>query len=204
MVLITQRMKNSDLVNDIANINNLMLAWEKLEGEISHQDDWCDVMELYAYKFQLKDKLADLHDCLVNGTYRMRPLRPLPFPKGASKDENGNVTEQKVRQYFHVYIEDQLVWIAYCNVIAQFAERRMPGWSFGNRTDVRVMTWPRYRKLLSLTIKLMSRAKGQTWKDVELSEEEVQLLKDNDSFPEQRLYYLEEKYFEELKGTELY
>lgn len=232
MVLITQRMKNSDLVNDIANINNLMLAWEKLEGEISHQDDWCDVMELYAYKFQLKDKLADLHDCLVKGTYRMRPLRPLPFPKGASKDENGNVTEQKVRQYFHVYIEDQLVWIAYCNVIAQFAERRMPGWSFGNRTDVRVwyrdvdgkrelqagnyrntrdriykkwaMTWPRYRKLLSLTIKLMSRAKGQTWKDVELSEEEVQLLKDNDSFPEQRLYYLEEKYFEELKGTELY
>lgn len=231
-MIITQSMKNSDLVNDIANINNLMLAWEKLEGEISHQDDWCDVMELYAYKFQLKDKLADLHERLVNGSFQMHPLRPLPFPKGASKDENGNVTEQKVRQYFHVYIEDQLVWIAYCNVIAQFVERRMPGWSFGNRTDVRVwyrdvdgnrelqvgnyrntrdriykqwaMTWPRYRKLLSLTIKLMSRAKGQTRKDVDLSEEEEQLLKDNERFPEQKLYYLDEKYFEELEGTELY
>lgn len=225
-------MKNSDLVNDIANINNLMLAWEKLEGEISHQDEWCDVMELYAYKFQLKDKLADLHERLVKGSFHMHPLRPLPFPKGASKNENGKVDELRVRQYFHVYIEDQLVWIAYCNVIAQYVERRMPGWSFGNRTDVRVwyrdvdgkrelqagnyrntrghiykkwaMTWPRYRKLLSLTIKLMSKEKGQTHNDVDLSEEEEQLLKDNERFQEQKLHYLEEKYFEELKEKELY
>lgn len=232
MVLITQRMKNSDLVNDIANINNLMLAWEKLEGEISHQDDWCDIMELYAYKFQLKDKLADLHARLVAGTYQMRPLRPLPFPKGASKDENGEVKELRVRQYFHVYIEDQLVWIAYCNVIAQYVERRMPGWSFGNRTDVRVwyrdidgkrelkagnyrntrdrvyktwgQSWPRYRKLLSLTIKMMSRAKGGMREDMDLSEEEKQLLEDNERFPEQKLYYLEEKYFSELNGAQLY
>lgn len=223
-----QLMKNSDLVNDIANINNLILAWEKLEGEMSHQDDWCDIMELYAYKFQLKEKLVDLHKRLIEGTYRMRPLRPLPFPKGASKDDEGNPTELKVRQYFHVYIEDQLVWIAYCNVIAQFVERRMPGWSFGNRTDVRVwyqdidgnrelqagnyrntrnriyktwrQSWPRYRKLLALTIKLMSRANGK----IELTEEEEQLLKDNDRFPEQRLYYLDDKYFEESNDTQLY
>lgn len=225
-------MKNSDLVNDIANINNLLLAWEKLEGEISHQDDWCDIMELYAYKFQLKDKLSSLHTRLISGTYRMRPLRPLPFPKGASKDENGEPVELKVRQYFHVNIEDQLVWIAYCNVIAQYVERRMPGWSFGNRTDVRVwyidvdgkrelqagnyrntrdriyktwgQSWPRYRKLLSLTIKMMSRAKGQSGKGLELTEEEEQFLKDNERFPEQKLNYLEDKYFEELIGTELY
>ena len=182
-------MKKSDLVNDIANMDNLMLAWGKLEGEVSHQDDWCDMMEFYAYKFQLKDKLVDLHKRLVSGTYQMQPIRPLPFPKGPAvirtkgKDDAGNEieiedTELRVRQYFHVSIEDQLVWIAYCNVIAQFVERRMPGWSFGNRTDVRVWykdkdgrrelqvgnyrntrnsiykrwnhTWPRYRKLLSL------------------------------------------------------
>ena len=223
-----QLMKNSDLVNDIANINNLMLAWEKLEGEMSHQDDWCDIMELYAYKFQLKEKLVDLHKRLVDGTYRMRPLRPLPFPKGASKDDDGNPSELKVRQYFHVYIEDQLVWIAYCNIIAQFVERRMPGWSFGNRTDVRVWyrdidgkrelqagnyrnsrsriyktwrhSWPRYRKLLALTIKLMSRDN----KKIELTEEEEQFLKDNDRFPEQKLYYLEANYFEEPNDTQLY
>lgn len=209
-----------------------MLAWEKLEGEISHQDDWCDVMELYAYKFQLKDKLANLHTRLVNGTYQMHPLRPLPFPKGALMDENGEVKELRVRQYFHVYIEDQLVWIAYCNVIAQFVERRMPGWSFGNRTDVRVwyrdvdgkrelhagnyrntrdriyktwrQSWPRYRKLLSLTIKMMSRAKGSKREDMDLSEEELQLLEDNERFLEQKLYYLEDNYFAELNGMHLY
>lgn len=227
-----QLMKNSDLVNDIANINNLMLAWEKLEGEISHQDDWWDVMELYAYKFRLKDNLDSLHTRLTVGTYRMCPIKPLPFPKGASKDENGEIDELKVRQYFHVNIEDQLVWIAYCNVIAQYVERRMPGWSFGNRTDVRVwymdeegkrvlqvgnyrntkdriyktweQSWPRYRKLLSLTIKLMSHSKGISGKDIELSEEEEQFREDNERFPEQKLNYLEDQYFEELKGTELY
>ncbi|MDT3388514.1 MAG: RNA-directed DNA polymerase, partial [Bacteroidota bacterium] len=226
-------MNNSDLVNDIANINNLMLAWEKLEGEISHQDDWYDVMELYTYKFQLKDKLSDLHDRLVNGTFQMHPLRPLPFPKGASRTENGDISELRVRQFFHVYIEDQLVWIAYCNVIAQFVECRMPGWSFGNRTDVRVwyldvegkremqvgnyrntrdriykkwsMTWPRYRKLLSLTIKLMSKGhNGQSQTNPELSEEEKQLLEDNKRYPEQNLNYLETGYFDGFDDNQIF
>lgn len=225
-----QRMKNSDLVNDIANINNLMLAWAKLEGEISRQDEWCDIMELYAYKFRLKDNLNFLQERLIAGTYTMQPIRPLPFPKGASKDETREPVV-RVRQYFQVNIEDQLVWIAYCNIIAQYAERRMPGWSFGNRTDVRVwykevdgerelqagnyrntrdriyktwgQSWPRYRKLLSLTIKLMSRKK-EPLKNLELSEEEEQFLKDNERFPEQKLIYLEKEYFEELKGAELY
>lgn len=93
---------------------------------------------VYAYKFQLKDKLADLQQRLKEGTYVMQEIRPLPFPKGPKVKEDGKIEKTRVRQYFHVAIEDQLVWIAYCNVIAQYAERRMPGWSYGNRTDVRV------------------------------------------------------------------
>ena len=224
-------------------MDNLMLAWGKLEGEVSHQDDWCDMMEFYAYKFQLKDKLVDLHKRLVSGTYQMQPIRPLPFPKGPAvirtkgKDDAGNEieiedTELRVRQYFHVSIEDQLVWIAYCNVIAQFVERRMPGWSFGNRTDVRVWykdkdgrrelqvgnyrntrnsiykrwnhTWPRYRKLLSLTIKLMCKDGNTKRKVAELTEEEQQMLRDNEQYPEQKLYYLEDKYFDKFDGDQLY
>ena len=41
-------MKPSDLVNDIANLDNLMLAWRKVEGEMSRLDEWCDIMEFYA------------------------------------------------------------------------------------------------------------------------------------------------------------
>lgn len=108
-------MKDSDLVNDIASIDNLMLAWGKLEGEMSSSDDWRDIMEFYAYKFTLKDNLMDLQDRLLKGTYQMQDLRPLPFPKGCKRDDDGNV-ELRVRQYFHVAVEDQLVWIAYFNV----------------------------------------------------------------------------------------
>ena len=94
-------MKDSDLVKDIASIDNLMLAWGKLEGEMLRSDDWCDIMEFYAYKFTLKDNLIDLRERLLNGTYRMQALRPLPFPKGCKRDAEGHV-ELRVRQYFHV------------------------------------------------------------------------------------------------------
>ena len=227
-------MKDSYLVNDIACIDNLMLAWGKLEGEMLSSDDWCDTMEFYAYKFTLKDKLLDLHDRLVKGTYRMQAIRPLPFPKGCKKDAEGNV-ELRVRQYFHVAVEDQLVWIAYFNVIGQYAELRMPGWSFGNRSDVRVwykeeqgkrimqvgnyrntkdriykkwgQSWPHYRRLLALTIKLMSVKKthgGDQSAEVELNDEERQLLENNDRFAEQKLPYLEKNYFDVLSGDRLY
>ena len=213
-------MKPSDLLNDIANLDNLILAWRKVEGEMSRLDDWCDIMEFYAYKFTLKDNLDDLHHRLVEGRFEMQPLRPLPFPKGA--DSEGN---KRVRQFFHVAIEDQLVWIAYCNVIAQYMERQMPGWSFGNRTDIRVWyqnngndrklcagnyrntsgyiykkwnySWPRYRKLLSLTIKMMSRNKDAdgTIETIDFEDYEEQLLKDNQRTDEQHLDYLDEDYF---------
>lgn len=226
-----QSTKNSDLVKDIANIDNLMLAWRKLEGEISRLDDWCDIMEFYAYKFQLKDKLLELHEKLENGTYQMQPIRPLPFPKGPSIHDDGKF-EPRVRQYFHIAIEDQLVWIAYCNIIAQYVEQRMPGWSFGNRTDVRVWykdvdgkrelqvgnyrntknriykkwehSWPRYRKLLSLTIKRMCENGKFRRKIEELTEEELQMLSDNERYPEQKLDYLDNGYFGQMESESLY
>ena len=204
-----------------------MLAWRKLEGEMSQMDDWCDIMEFYAYKFQLRYKLADLSKRLVDGVYHLQPLRPLPFPKGVSKSG-----EKRVRQFFHVAIEDQLVWIAYCNVIAQFVEKHMPGWSYGNRTNVRVWyvytdygkrslkvgnyrnttesifkkwenSWPRYRKNLSLTIKRMTFGEDTDDKN-HYDEEELQLLEDNEKFAEQRLCYLDNNYFKKLTDKRLY
>lgn len=227
-------MKDSDLVNDIASIDNLMLAWGKLEGEMLSSDDWRDIMELYSYKFALKDNLIDLHDRLLKGTYRMQDLRPLPFPKGCKRDADGNV-ELRVRQYFHVAVEDQLVWIAYFNVIGQYAELKMPGWSFGNRSDVRVwykevdgkrvlqvgnyrntkdriykkwgQSWPQYRRMLALTIKMMSvkKAHGGTQPaDMDLNDDERQLLDNNERFDEQKLPYFEKGYFDVLPGERLY
>lgn len=221
-------MNASDLVNDIASIDNLMLAWCKLEGEMLQLDDWCDIMEFYAYKFQLKEKLIILHERLAEGSFRMQKLRPLPFPKGPSGDQ------RRVRQFFHVAIEDQLVWIAYCNVIAQYAELKMPGWSYGNRTNVRVWyqwidgkrhiqvgnyrntrdriykrwgeSWPLYRRRLSLTIKLMSCKDDADAKKVrsDLNDDEKQLLENNEKYEEQRLEYLDEGYFDSFEGDRLY
>ena len=227
-------MKDSDLVKDIASIDNLMLAWGKLEGEMLRSDDWRDIIELYAYKFALKDNMIYLRERLLNGTYRMQALRPLPFPKGCKRDAEGHV-ELRVRQYFHVAVEDQLVWIAFFNVIGQYAELKMPGWSFGNRSDVRVwykeeegkrilqvgnyrnsrdriykkwgQSWPHYRRLLALTIKMMSvkKAHGGTQPlEADLSDEELQLVENNERFDEQKLPYFEKGYFDVLSGERLF
>ena len=65
----------------------------------------------------------------------MKPIRPIPFPKGGN-DENGKL---KVRQSFFIDFRDQLAWMAVCNVIGHVFDRKMPAWSFGNR--LYVSTW---------------------------------------------------------------
>ena len=67
---------------------------------------------------------------MLGGNYRLTPIRPIPFPKGS--DENG----PRVRLAYSIAMRDQLIWIALCNLLGPITEKKMPGWSFGNRLFV--------------------------------------------------------------------
>lgn len=209
--------KKDSVIYEVANIENLILAWRKVEQSFHHGNVWFDEIEISKFKFLLIDNVRRIRQELLDGTYNLKPLLPAPFPKG--NDVEGNL---QVRQSFLVSVEDQVVWMAVVNVIGPVFEREMPAWSYGNRLNNKVWkenktwkigdvmksstriyrpwnrSWPLYRKQLAASLKCMAFA---NLKDIPaLTEEEQQIADENNSIQRKNSYlklpYLEKNYFD--------
>lgn len=107
---------------------NLRWAWEKVRRASTPGDAWIDEIELGRFEIELERNLQSIATEMRNGSYRLRPLRPMAFPKNSKKDG-----EPQVRQYFNVAVRDQVAWTAVVNVIGSYLDPLMPAWSYGNR-----------------------------------------------------------------------
>ena len=169
-------------LRNIANIENLFSAWRKLEKEFSFYDVWYEEESFKLFKCNLREELIQLRTEILDGSYRLSPIRPIPFPKKGVEN---------VRQSFRIAVRDQVAWVAVCNILGPFAETKMPAWSFGNRLYVPMWretidssseyeepkhvwrngkflnsayrvylpwnrSWPRFRHLLTATLKKMA------------------------------------------------
>lgn len=196
--------KKDSIIYEVANIENLILAWRKVEQSFHHGNVWFDEIEISKFKFLLIDNVRRIRQELLDGTYNLKPLLPAPFPKG--NDAEGNL---QVRQSFLVSVEDQVVWMAVVIVIGPVFEREMPAWSYGNRLNNKVWkedgtwkigdvmksstriyrpwnrSWPLYRKQLAASLKCMALA---NIKDIPaLTEDEQQIADENNSIQEKNL-----------------
>lgn len=209
--------KKDSIIYEVANIENLILAWRKVEQSFHHGNVWFDEIEISKFKFLLIDNVRRIRQELLDSSYNLKPLLPAPFPKG--NDAEGNL---QVRQSFLVSVEDQVVWMAVVNVIGPVFEREMPAWSYGNRLNNKVWkedgtwkigdvmksstriyrpwnrSWPLYRKQLAASLKCMAFA---NIKDIPaLTEDEQQIADENNSIQEEKSYlklpYLEKNYFD--------
>lgn len=220
---------NQDKFEAITSLDNLFNAWKKLEREISFHDIWYDELSFKKFKFNLKKELLIIQADLLNGTYKMSPIVPIPFPK---------IGTDKIRQAFRIEVRDQVVWIAVCNILGPIIEPKMPAWSFGNRLFIPMWkekikttslssyedfvkedkytwkngiflnssfkllnpwhrSWPRFRHLLSVTIKKMA--------NVSLDSNEEEYESSNTQVVDwMRLRYLNSGYFKTDKKTESY
>ena len=120
-----------DIKSKFINIDNFYSAFKKLNQYLKQSNEWYNPIELSEYEANLATNLNRLKKSVEDGTYKPHSIEPLPFPK---KNDKNN--EERLRQYFRINIEDQLVWIAIVNVIARFVEPKMPFWSYGNRLFV--------------------------------------------------------------------
>ncbi len=207
--------QGKSLIERVANVENLILAWRKVEQSFHHGDVWFDEIEISKFKFRMIDNVKRISQELKDGSFRLKPLLPAPFPKG--KDADGNL---QVRQSFLVNVEDQVVWMAVVNVIGSTFEKMMPAWSYGNRLNRTVwkengdwkfgdirrsstriyrkwnQSWPLYRKQLSASLKCMAFA---NLKDIPpLTVEELQLVEENEAIKDTvglKLKYLTKDYF---------
>ena len=169
----------NDLESKFLNEENFYLAFKKLNHYLKHSNEWYNPVELASFEANLSTNLYMIRNALKEGTYKTSAIEPLPFPKKNSIDGNS-----RIRQYFKISISDQIIWIAITNVIADFLERQMPSWSYGNRLFVPTwfeeedgklkmvkgalrntsanyyrkwnQSWPLYRRHISMTIKIMA------------------------------------------------
>jgi len=209
-----------NLIEQVTSLENMMLAWRKLERAFNYGDVWYDELLIAEFKMNLVDNLRELATCIIKGEYKMKAIRPIPFPKGG-KDKND---ELKVRQSFFIDFRDQLVWMAVCNAIGHVFDRKMPAWSYGNRLYVSMwqekdedgnkiwkvgnyrntsrsfyrkwtQSWPLMRRRITASLKMMAGLK----KD-EFDNNELQTQQDNTALTESQKYlqlaYLEDGYFE--------
>ena len=129
----------ANYIDQISSLENLMLAWRKLERAFNHGDVWYDELVISAFRMNLVNNLKIISIQLCEGTYQMKPIQPIPFPKGGKDKDN----QFKVRQSLFVDFRDQLVWVAVCNVIGRTFDILMPAWSYGNRQYVSM--WKEYK-----------------------------------------------------------
>lgn len=210
----------SPTVENIASLENLYMAWNRLAQSITYSDVWYDEYDFQRFECMLDHNIRSIRESLRKGSYKMDPIRPIPFPKGG-KDDNGNL---KVRPAFWITLKDQLVWVAICNILGPHIEIMIPGWSTGNRLYVPMWKeqnennekwqygsflnsypfiyrkwkqgWPRYRKVLTAAIKRM--AIGKSGKDEEdiLDETDEAEIAENNGLPLWLgIRYLSDNYF---------
>lgn len=203
-------------IDNIASIENLFFAWKKLENEFSFYDVWYEEESFKRFKFNLKSELSSLREEMLSGIYKLQPIHLMPFPKSGV---------EKVRQSFRIAVRDQVAWVAVCNILGPFAEKKMPAWSFGNRLFVPMWrehqipeneydeikhkwrngkflnsngrvyqpwnrSWPRFRHLLTATMKKMA--------FIELDKEEKDFVEGSSQLdPWLKLQYIQQGYFKD-------
>ena len=213
----------NNIFETICSKENLILAWRRVENSYHHGDVWFDELELSAYKFNLLDNINKLSEKMRTGTYKMRPIKPAPYPKGKKvvMDDGENEHEElRVRQSFCIYVEDQIVWMAVYGVLGPYFEEGMPAWSYGNRLFLNTWKdekghwingvyrttsknfyrkwtqgWPLYRHQLAACI-IRKAFPGAKDEDV-CDESQLETIAENEAQVNKafRLPYLEKNYF---------
>ena len=94
------------LFEAICSKENLILAWRRVENSYQHGDVWFDELEISAFKFNLVQNIARLSEQMKKGNYKMKPIKPAPYPKGmkVSQNEEGQETMWKTRWYGWLYM----------------------------------------------------------------------------------------------------
>lgn len=159
---------------------NFYIAFKKVSYFLNQGNEWFDQILLAEYEATLPSHIQRLIDEIQNNTYSPKAIQPLPFPK--RNRDNG---KSRIRPYFNIHLDTQVIWVAILNVISELVEEKMPFWSYGNRLYRPIwfeeedgenklkkgsyhnasphvyrkwnQSWPLYKRHASLTIKTISR-----------------------------------------------
>lgn len=165
---------------------NLMWSWNKLMHYYENESDFIpNIEEYYSFNLNIKQNIKNLSNKIKYGKFKTHKIYDMYMPK---KFKDGHPVS---RPYYHINIEDQIVWIAVMNIIGPVIDEFMPFWSFGNRLNVpqwidennerrigvyRLSSkslyrpwrngWSWYRRTVALTCKIMTTEKGKKFNEI--------------------------------------
>ncbi|WP_293745061.1 RNA-directed DNA polymerase [uncultured Pedobacter sp.] len=215
-----------DLRDQFLHEDNFYSAFKKIKSFLNQANEWYDPIALVIYEANLHENVARLVASIQDKSYRSKKIQPLPFPK---KSINEN---HQMRPYFYVDFDDQLVAAAIANVIGDQLEAVIPVWSYGNRLYRPIwyedfpggtkklhvgscqnrsanfyrtwkQSWPRYKRHISMTIKLMSKKNAVNVEDFDDPiEQKIFQEAQDDNFRTDS--YLDQKMWKSINTDELY
>lgn len=205
---------------------NFYLAFKRLKAHFMQSNEWYDPIEIYSFEANLATNIFILIERVKEENFEAHKIHPLPFPKANKNGEN------KVRPFYKINIEDQIIWLAITNVIGNFFESNFQSWNYGNRlyrpiwftedsegnSEINKGTtkntssyiyrkwnqsWPFFRRHISMTIRAMSKGNSLKVDDFE-NDIEKSIYKDEISKEYKEYNYLDGNYWDLGESPELY
>lgn len=225
----------SEIIDLITHHDNLRWAWKKAKMAYQIGEIWFDEIELAGFEANLSNELDNIKNEIKSGHYQITPIKPVPYPKSNDKDGNN-----RTRQTFFVSIKDQIAWLSVLNIIGADLDYQMPSWSYGHRLfvsiwfeqkidggrDIKIgwyrnssgyiyrkwnQSWPLFRRHISITTKIMSKAEKFNKTRAEFIETEINndiekdALINNENFQNNlKVKYLTKGYWENRTVDKLY
>lgn len=205
-----------NLIEEILKLENFHWAWEKAKYFYDKGEYWCDQHEYFSFCINYKDNIDAIIKSIRDNTYKLDKIKPILYPK--AKNSNGTRNRQMfwvsikdqvvwlaVVNVIGRFIDIKIpAWSygnrLYVNMFPKFEKKEKNvkiHWGYGPYRNTTQNTyrkfnqsWPKFRRDIYLTIKVMSGRKK------EISEKELEYIADNYKYREHfKLNYLQEGYW---------
>lgn len=218
-------MTKTNIILEIANEENLKWAWKKVKSYYHPTNSWMHQQSLSMFESNLETNLQEIKKGLLNHTYKPAKIKPIALPK--SKDNKGK-TRSRQSFWFQISDQIVWVAICniigplldtqmpswsyghrlYVNIFPEDKHSNNDSikWKFGfyRHTSKNIyrkwtQSWPRYRKHIALTCKLMANTRSELTED-----EEVLLTQNESSLNTHQVPYISKDYWGTSKSEHIY
>lgn len=191
-------MLNRFIIESIIELENLHWAWEKAKDFYNDDNYWCDELEITKFQVNYEDELKNIQQEILKGTYKLSSLKPIFFPKMKGEGEElknrqmfwvsirDQVVWLAVMNVIGKYYDKQMPYWSYgnrlyINIYPNEKESTTDKikWNYGLYRNTTKKTyrnfgqsWPRFRKDIYITSKIMTLSKNKYEEQFDAEEKE--------------------------------
>lgn len=213
-------MVKSSIIDKIIELDNLHWAWGKVKHFYNEDNFWCDELEISTFQATYEEKLKNIRDKIKKGTYKLNPIKPIFFPKKESENRQmfwisleDQLVWLAVMNIIGKYYDKQMPYWSYGNrlYINMFPDKETSTeekivWNYGAYLNTTKQTyrsfsqsWPRFRKDIYITSKVMTKTQEEL--DKQLTDEEKEDIDTTNRLSEIHKVKYKTKEFWEIKDT---